>query len=195
MEMSKKLCGGCMQLKDYSEFQKSYTRRAGLQSMCRECRNRRDRERYRERRATGTLELFSTDEANTAGFPLSTLTRGEADTVSLPCAPSPPATGEERKRRSRCHRQVRKAIEMGSLVRPQRCSVCGRSRDEVGRLYAHHEDYTRPLSVVFLCPSCHAIVHRQIRRRRTYEHMSSQVVLGKVRCSNRISGSIAEVEP
>ena len=34
----------------------------------------------------------------------------------------------------------------------KKCEVC----EKVKELQAHHEDYTKPLEVIFLCFSCHA---------------------------------------
>ena len=47
-------------------------------------------------------------------------------------------------------RKVRHEIEMGRLVR-QPCEVCG----GVEKIHAHHDDYTRPLSVRWLCQFHH----------------------------------------
>jgi len=47
---------------------------------------------------------------------------------------------------------TRRAIQAGLLSRPDGCSSC--HRDEVA-LDAVHEDYDRPLAVVWLCRRCH----------------------------------------
>jgi hypothetical protein len=56
----------------------------------------------------------------------------------------------------RAHSFVAQAVKSGKLVRPARCSACGR----VTKARAHHSDYSRPLAVVWLCPKCHKAVHR-----------------------------------
>lgn len=48
------------------------------------------------------------------------------------------------------------AIKRGELVR-QPCA-CGNTRSE-----AHHEDYSKPLEVIWLCASCHGKLHHQKR--------------------------------
>ncbi len=55
----------------------------------------------------------------------------------------------------RAHRLVRSAIRRGELVRPDVCDCCG----ERGRVQAHHDDYTKPLSVRWLLPKCHIREH------------------------------------
>lgn len=49
--------------------------------------------------------------------------------------------------------KVRAAIERGDLVRPDQCSKCGSN----GRIDAAHEDYSKPLTVTWLCRSCHVL--------------------------------------
>jgi hypothetical protein len=54
------------------------------------------------------------------------------------------------------HRATRQAIKSGKMnVFP--CSKCGAINSE-----AHHEDYTKPLEVVWLCPKHHAERHVEI---------------------------------
>jgi len=55
----------------------------------------------------------------------------------------------------RCHTLYRKALRNGTLIRPSRCSYCGSTRFIEG----HHEDYTLPLLVQWLCRSCHQSGH------------------------------------
>jgi len=57
--------------------------------------------------------------------------------------------------------KVHKAVKTGVLKRPARCSECGRRN---GRIVAHHENYERPLEVVWLCDSCHKLIHGAQRR-------------------------------
>ena len=45
------------------------------------------------------------------------------------------------------------AIRYGQLVKPKECEGCG----EVLPLEGHHEDYSKPLEVVWLCNTCHRI--------------------------------------
>ena len=48
----------------------------------------------------------------------------------------------------------RKAVLAGQLV-PRPCVVCGKS----DRVHGHHEDYARPLDVIWLCPIHHSGRH------------------------------------
>lgn len=46
---------------------------------------------------------------------------------------------------------VSNAIRDGRLTRPPACSVCGK----VGKVQAHHHDYSKPLDVIWECFKCH----------------------------------------
>lgn len=51
------------------------------------------------------------------------------------------------------------ALRSGRVERPDICEVCG----IVARVHGHHEDYTKPLEVRWLCPKCHKAEHHQLR--------------------------------
>ena len=42
-------------------------------------------------------------------------------------------------------------VRKDKLAKPDKCSQCGRG----GRVEAHHEDYSKPLDIIWLCPPCH----------------------------------------
>jgi hypothetical protein len=52
--------------------------------------------------------------------------------------------------------KVRVALLSGELMKPDSCSCCGKS---MVNLDAHHEDYSKPLIVVWICRKCHQIKH------------------------------------
>lgn len=54
---------------------------------------------------------------------------------------------------------VTMAVRSGRLTR-QPCVVCGAEKTD-----AHHEDYSKPLEVIWLCRSCHGDRHRMLNRR------------------------------
>jgi hypothetical protein len=58
-------------------------------------------------------------------------------------------------------RAVHAAVRAGRLVRPATCERCGCSC----RPHAHHEDYSRPLDVMWVCRSCHVVLDRERRLR------------------------------
>lgn len=50
-------------------------------------------------------------------------------------------------------------LSKGRVSRPNHCERCGGA----GPLDGHHEDYSRPLDVNWLCRRCHAARHRELK--------------------------------
>ncbi len=48
------------------------------------------------------------------------------------------------------------AIKRGDVEKPDVCQECGAG----GRIHGHHEDYSKPLEVDWLCATCHAKRHK-----------------------------------
>ena len=53
--------------------------------------------------------------------------------------------------------KVYRALKSGKLIKPNYCKECKR---RTSRLHAHHEDYTQPLKVEWLCVGCHRGRHK-----------------------------------
>jgi hypothetical protein len=86
------------------------------------------------------------------------------------CKPCYKAYNRERRKRVPYERyrvqilasaKARRAYRAGRLPRPLRCMECGTPCRET---QAHHEDYSKPLDVVWLCPPCHRAKHWQFAR-------------------------------
>ena len=60
------------------------------------------------------------------------------------------------RRRAKAHTAVARAIRNGHLVR-QPCIRCGEKKS-----LAHHEDYDKPLEVMWLCNPCHKQRHKEL---------------------------------
>lgn len=52
------------------------------------------------------------------------------------------------------------AIRKGVVVRPKVCERCGKTHAKIN---GHHSDYSKPLEVIWVCPQCHADIHREAR--------------------------------
>ncbi len=73
------------------------------------------------------------------------------------------ATSEASKRAYIKHKEkwiarakARYAVKKGLIIKPKRCEVC----NLVKPLQGHHEDYSKPLEVIWLCSGCHAEADR-----------------------------------
>ena len=60
-------------------------------------------------------------------------------------------------RRVLAHSSVARAIRNGSLLRLP-CIKCGKEKS-----VAHHEDYDKPLEVMWLCQPCHKQRHKELK--------------------------------
>lgn len=58
----------------------------------------------------------------------------------------------------RAHAAVYEAVRSGRLVRLN-CEQCGKTNSQ-----AHHDDYSKPLDVRWLCAECHETEHHPCRR-------------------------------
>ena len=56
------------------------------------------------------------------------------------------------------HNAVARAVRKGTLIKPSSCERCPRA----DHLHAHHDDYTKPLDVMWLCPVCHKVRHKEL---------------------------------
>ena len=58
--------------------------------------------------------------------------------------------------RAKAREKVSIAVKQGHLIRPQFCMIC----QSPGLVAAHHIRYDWPLAVIWLCPKCHAEIHK-----------------------------------
>lgn len=54
---------------------------------------------------------------------------------------------------------LNRAVSLGFLLKPSGCSLCG----SLSSVEAHHEDYSKPLEVIWLCRKCHAETHKNAK--------------------------------
>jgi hypothetical protein len=74
--------------------------------------------------------------------------------------------------KQRAQKLVRKAVLGGELEQPERCERCKAAVP----LQAHHEDYDKPLDVVWLCTACHVKHHQDIGTRPASKSEDSEAL-------------------
>lgn len=66
------------------------------------------------------------------------------------------------------YRVMNRARYYGAVITPSNCERCGIS-DSERSIHGHHEDYSRPLDVMWLCDKCHVHRHIELRRERNQQ--------------------------
>lgn len=76
----------------------------------------------------------------------------------LPYRTEPEGDSERIKYRQQSRMVAARARRTGRLV-PLPCELCGAKK-----VHGHHEDYTRPLEVRWLCQPCHSSLHPKVKK-------------------------------
>jgi len=58
--------------------------------------------------------------------------------------------------KNRARQAISQRILRGKIIPPDRCQRC----QAIGKVVAHHADYSKPLDVIWLCRPCHRKEHR-----------------------------------
>lgn len=65
---------------------------------------------------------------------------------------------EEFPEKYKAHTALNNAVRSGKIVKPDSCSVC----DGGWQIEGHHDDYSKPLEVCWLCAACHKKLHKDL---------------------------------
>lgn len=55
--------------------------------------------------------------------------------------------------------KARRALSMGLIKKAELCQRCFKNSE---KLQGHHDDYNKPLSVLWLCSKCHGLRHKEL---------------------------------
>jgi len=148
-----KRCFKCKHTKNLDLFYKSKRNRDGLQDACKECcsnygkiwhkknkptRNKRAREIYYEDpgRACRRTKKWASKNKDRTRLAAKRYMKKNPEL-------------------SRIYAAVHYNVKAGKLKKTN-CQLCGNSK-----VQAHHEDYSKPLKVIWLCRKCHKFIHRR----------------------------------
>ena len=137
-----KKCFKCKKEKSLSEFYKHSKMSDGCVNKCKEC-TKNDSTTHRNK----NLEKIRAYDKARAKIPKRIKANLEINR----------AWRAEDSRRQVAHSAVSRAIRNGALVR-QPCTRCGEEKS-----LAHHEDYDKPLEVMWLCQPCHKQRHKELK--------------------------------
>lgn len=141
---SSKVCFKCHTRQPLSDFYPHKRMADGHLNKCKEC-TKRDCTRHRDNHLEKVREY---DRKRSR-------TKKHADDVREWCRKNP--------RKAYAQTKLRAAVAAGRLARLP-CEVCG-----AGRAHGHHDDYTKPLSVRWLCARHHRLHHVADDKRKQRE--------------------------
>lgn len=93
----------------------------------------------------------------------------------------------------RAQRLVRQAKRSG-LLKEQPCESCGIAPDQT-KMHAHHDDYSEPLKIRWLCGKCHKEHHNQHKKRKIMIKGKSRLKLIPRLNGRAVSPNNAVVQP
>ena len=149
----KKMCSRCGKNKELDMFYKKYSSRNGYASECKACKL----ELCRKYRKTDKGRAVEERRRNTKKRKIYLEEYYQSDKYKERVRSRNKRYYKKNQNKILAHRKLNNLIRVGKLVKPQECFECG----AVARLDAHHEDYSKPLDVVWLCRSCHLKKHKR----------------------------------
>lgn len=151
-----KQCKTCGERKALDDFYKCAAARDGREGTCKACRVARDADWQRQnpdRVATKVGRWRKSNPDRVSGY--NKKFRQERPEVA---ADNAARYKERHPEKASASRRVREAVERGHLEKPDCCEDCG-GEFPPDRLDGHHDDYSRPLEVRWLCRQCHVDRH------------------------------------
>ena len=154
--MERKRCSGCHGLKPLSEFHKDKAAKDGHRSCCKKChcmRAAKYHANHKEKMRIRWARYFANHKEE-----LRVKWRRYRETHQAAITKYKTAVRKTVKGRARSI--LAGNVYRGGVVKPLHCSACG-LEVEKHLLQGHHDDYTKPLDVRWLCRPCHGLVHRK----------------------------------
>jgi hypothetical protein len=153
--MKTKICKSCGLEKPLIDFYKHKEMSDGYLNICKECKKR-----YANEYRNINLEKVHQYDRNRPNAK----ERTEKNKLTLAQDPIRRKKYQDLKNnwgrqnyiKRKAHNYVKRAIEKGLLIKPLHCELCGATE----RIEAHHENYNKPLDVIFVCSTCHHKIHK-----------------------------------
>lgn len=162
-----KICCRCKKTLPLTSFYKCDGRKDGLQTKCKDCgreafKSWRHTDDGRTKQKAWRKRYYASDEGrakNAAAQRKWRRTPSGRLTVKANNMMRPFDRPEEHE----AYRQFKSAKKRGLIV-PGPCEVCG----DTNRIHGHHDDYSKPLEVRWLCPKHHTEHHRRMDERNQH---------------------------
>lgn len=143
-----KTCSTCGIYKPLSEFSPDSRKKDGCSARCKACRSKEGLERYKKKKSDPNQVLILRERAR-----ISEAKRKSKGLIHKTKQETKKKWQDNNQLKVKAHRIVRNEVNYGRLhIKP--CEVCG-SMD----VQAHHDDYSKPLEVRWLCVKHHNEFH------------------------------------
>jgi len=137
-----KTCSCCNTEKPEEDFQVRKASKDGRTASCKQCLQKRDAARYPKEKVkrSALMKAYVATPDGMAAANAAKVRWKNKNTI-----------------KRAAHVLLGNRIADGTIVKPTRCSVCGKE----GRIHGHHDDYAYQLIVRWLCAQCHTDWHKE----------------------------------
>lgn len=210
----KKICTGCKVEKSYDFFGKDKKAFDGLNQKCKECCNLRAKKSIRSPEAIANSRKKSAEWQKKKRPVLNARLRQryadnlekcreyskikqreyfKTEKAKLIHRERAKKYKEENPEKLKAQQIAHNARRSGKLIRPDKCEICFKECKPHG----HHEDYNKPLDIIWMCHSCHLYHHQGYRfhRERLNEKASQKEDAKVCSCDESARGRVEEPSP
>ena len=142
----KQHCVKCLEEKDTSEFYKNSINKSGYDGKCKQCK--RDYAKWYRENVQDKNKNRDYQRGWQSSYRKENLHKVYANTKRWI---------DKNREKQQASNMINQGIKMGRIKR-QPCEVCGELKS-----HGHHNDYTKPLEVIWLCALHHKEIHREER--------------------------------
>lgn len=141
------ICHKCKRDLPKDSFNWANRKEGRRQTTCRECFSKYNKERYQRNKESIKERIYRYRAENPTKVLASRMKMCERNPTHY-----------------NAYKVLEQALIAGQIHKPDHCPICGCSSDK-HRIEAHHEDYSKPLDVVWCCTQCHRAL--DMRRRES----------------------------
>lgn len=153
--MKQKQCFKCLEIKPLSLFYRHKQMGDGHLNKCKDCTKRDVRKNRND-----NIDYYREYDKGRANIPSRVFARTKyqkTDSGKIAANKAKRLYVEKNTIKRAAHLLVNNAIRGGIISKQSICSECGCS----GKIHGHHDDYSLPLVVRWLCARCHSAWHKE----------------------------------